>query len=441
MGAKKLKAIAVRGSGRVSIADRALVKEQVDQMREYVQNRMASFTEHGTSNATLYKSNEGTLPTRNFQQATFAGAEEITGQTITETFLTGRDTCYGCPVRCKRKVKTKGRYNTDPIYGGPEYETVAALGSCCGVSDLEAVLYGNQLCNAYGLDTISTGVTIAWAMECFERGLLTPEDTGGVELHFGNAEAMVNMVEQIARREGFGNLLAEGSLRAAQEIGRETVQYAIQVKGQEVALHDPRTKFAHGVGIATSPTGADHMHNLHDGSYASERAIPYVEILGILEPKPLDYLGPEKMRMAKYHIDFQVFHNCLGMCMFIPYSHAQIRDCVRGVTGWNTSLFDMMKAGERALAMARAFNYLQGLTAQDDAMPARFFTHLESGSPGAGAIPRDVFSQAMATYYEMRGWDRETGAPTAVKLHELDLGWVAELLYPSTGSPRLLQSN
>jgi aldehyde:ferredoxin oxidoreductase len=156
-----------------------------------------------------------------------------------------------------------------------------------------------------------------------------------------------------------------------------------------------------------------------------------VEILGILEPQPLDYLGPEKMRIAKYHIDFQVFHNCLGMCMFIPYSYAQIRDVVRGVTGWNTSLFDMMKAGERALAMARAFNYLHGLTAQDDTMPARFFTHLESELASAGAIPEDEFAQALGTYYAMRGWDKETGAPTAVKLHELDLGWVAEMLHPT----------
>jgi aldehyde:ferredoxin oxidoreductase len=271
MGAKKLKAIAVRGTGKVELADRDKVREVIDQVRESYEERWAWFQKNGTSGSVQLKSEAGTLPTRNFQESTFEGAEKISGQKMVATILVGRDTCPTYPITCKRKVEVKGRYEVDPVYGGPEYETAAALGSCCGVDDLEAVVYANQLCNAYGLDTISTGVTIAWAMECFERGLLTKEETGGLDLHFGNARAMTSLVRQIAHRQGFGDLLAEGSLRAAKEIGRETDQYAMQIKGQEIPLHDPRNKFGHALGLATSPTGADHMHNLHDDAYASER--------------------------------------------------------------------------------------------------------------------------------------------------------------------------
>lgn len=430
MGSKKLKAVAVRGSGRVETADRDKVTEVANWLHDNFRETWAlGLHENGTDNGLIYLSGSGGLPTRNFQEGSFEGAEKITGQTMTDTILVGRDTCFACPITCKRKVEVKGRYAVDPIYGGPEYETVGAMGSCCGIDDLEAVAYGNQLCNAYGLDTISTGVTISWAMECFERGLLTAEDTGGLDLHFGNAEAMVALVEQIAHRQGFGDLLAEGSLRAAKKIGRDTERYAMQVKGQELPMHEPRIKFALNLGYATSPTGADHMHNIHDDEYVSEGGIQGVLSLGILEPIPYDYLGPEKVRLAKYHIDWQVFYNCLGTCMFMPYSREQTRDIVQGVTGWNSSLFELMKVGERALAMARAFNCREGFTAQDDVPLWRFSTAFESGPQEGVKVPAEDIAKALELYSEMCGWDKGTGAPTAAKLYELGVGWVADLLY------------
>ena len=430
MGSKNLKAVVVRGTGRAELADRDKVRQVADWLRDNFKETWAlGLHENGTDNGLLYLDGAGGLPTRNFQQGSFEGAEKLTGQTMTDTILVGRDTCFACPVTCKRKVQVTGRYEVDPVYGGPEYETAAALGSCCGIDDLEAVAYGNQLCNAYGLDTISTGVTIAWAMECFERGLLTEADTGGIELRFGNAQAMTTMIEQIAHRRGFGDLLAEGCLRAAKKIGRGTERYAMQVKGQEFPMHEPRIKFAHDLGYATSPTGADHMHNIHDDSYTSEGGIQGVRSLGILEPMPFDYLGPEKVRLAKYHIDWQVFLNCLGLCMFMPYSREQIRDIVQGVTGWNSSLFELIKVGERALAMARAFNYREGFTAQDDVAHWRFSTPFESGPKQGVKVPAEDIAQALDLYYEMRGWDKETGAPTAGKFYELGVGWVAKLLY------------
>jgi len=430
MGSKKLKAIAVRGSAKVEPDDPDKLREYAQWLRDnYKDMWLSHLQEHGTNGGLEHISGNGALPTRNFQDGSFEGAKKITGETITETILVGRDTCFACPISCKRKVKVKGRYTVDPVYGGPEYETAAALGSCCGVDDLEAIVYGNQLCNAYGLDTISAGVTISWAMECFERGLLTKDDTGGIELNFGNAEAMTTLVEQIAHRQGFGELLAEGSLRAARRIGRETEKYAMQAKGQEFPMHEPRVKFAHALGYATSPTGADHMHNIHDGGFASERGIRHSRALGILEPKPIEYLGAEKVRMAMYTIDFQIFHNCLGMCMFMPFTMEQMRDIIQAVTGWNSSLFELMKAGERALAMARAFNYRQGLTAKDDVSHWRFSSPFETAPTEGLQVPTEDIAQAIELHYEMRGWDKETGAPTKGKLYELGVGWVAELLY------------
>jgi aldehyde:ferredoxin oxidoreductase len=427
MGSKNLKAIAVRGHGRVSMVNPDQVRELARWMKENSRKGwMGSLYTHGTAGGVTVHDAMGDLPTRNFQEGTFEGAERISGQTMTASILVDRGTCFACPVCCKRHVQTTGRYEASPIYGGPEYETVAALGSCCGVDDLKAIVYANELCNAYGLDTISTGVTIAWAMECFERGLLTRKETGGLELRFGDAVVMVEMVEQIAHRRGFGALLAEGSLQAARKIGRETEQYAMQVKGQEFPMHEPRIKFGLGLGYATSPTGADHMHNILDTSYAMEgQAIQDMHSLGILYPIPADSLGPEKVRLVKYHIDWRVFLNCAVLCMFMPYSYEQVRDLVRGVTGWNTTVFELIKTGERTLAMARAFNHREGFNAKDDVSHWRFSEPFQSGPAQGVRIPADEIQQAQELYYEMRGWDRETGAPTAAKLHELGLSWLA----------------
>jgi aldehyde:ferredoxin oxidoreductase len=426
MGAKKLKAVVVRGSGKVDLADRDSVLKTAGQVRA-LRAHWAWFREHGTGGALRFIDAEGALPTRNFQAASFEGAGRITGERISETMLAGRGTCYACPIECKRKARLSGRFQVDPAYGGPEYETLASLGACCGIDDLQAIVYANQLCNAYGLDTISTGLTIAWAMECSERGLLTGDDTGGLRLRFGDAAAMTALVDQIAHRQGFGDLLAEGSLRAARQTGRGTERYAMQVKGQEIPpSYDPRTRFALGLGYATSPTGADHMHSFKDHYSASDSRIAGMQSWGILEPLAMASSGPEKVRIAKYHVDWQVFHNCLGMCMFLPYGDDQLRDIVRSVTGWNSTVFELMKVGERALVMAHVLNHRAGFRPRDDTMPLRFSLPIETGpAQGASVAPEEV-ARARELYYEMCGRDTETGAPTAAKLYELGLGWLNE---------------
>ena len=340
-----------------------------------------------------------------------------------------------CTVRCKRVVEVKdGPYPLDPRYGGPEYETLAMLGSCCGIGDLVAVAKASELCNKYGMDTISCGGTIAWAMECFENGLLTLDDTGGIELRFGNAAAMVRMVEMIAKREGFGDLLAEGSERAAARIGRGTERFLITSKKQEAPAHMPQLKRTLALIYAVNPFGADHMSSSHDGSYVG--GLERMAQLSLLDPQPPLSLNTEMVRYAMLTQHFRSAMDSLSVCQFCfgvggweLYGPDQLLQAIRAVTGWNVSLYELMKLGERRLNMMRAFNAREGIGREADTLPEKFFTVPLKGGPSDGyAVDRQVWEQARETYYAMCGWDVETGYPTRAKLEELGIGWVADEL-------------
>ncbi len=431
MGSKNLKAIAVRGREPLPIADPEGLRALSRWLLENYMDLAGELHDDGTADGVEYLNKKGGLPTRNFQAGSFEAAEAIAGSTMTDTILVGRKGCFSCAIRCKRRVAAEEPYKVDPTYGGPEYETVAALGSNCGIGDLVAIAKGNELCNAYGLDTISTGSAIAFAMECYENGLLTGNDTDGLELTFGNAPAMIGLVERIARREGLGDLLAQGVKRAAEKIGSGAQEYALHVKGQEIPMHEPRWKQGLGVGYALSPTGADHCHNLHDSIYTKEkRALREIRALGILEPLPVDDLGPAKVRLLLYVTNWRVLINSLGLCIFLPYDFHRVRDIVNTVTGWNTSLWELLKVGERGHVLARAFNAREGLNVEEDRLPRRFFEPLGAGtlSLEGVAIDKERFKEALNTYYRMAGWDPATGIPTRERLEELDIGWVAEEL-------------
>ena len=345
---------------------------------------------------------------------------------MTETILKDRGTCYACVVRCKRVVEVaQGQFKTDPAFGGPEYETVGAFGSNCGVGDLEAIAKANAICNADGLDTIGAGMMISFAMECFENGLIDERDTGGLKLNFGNGGAMVQLLERISSREGIGDLLAQGYEACIREWGPQARKYAVQVKGQPVPMHEPRFKFALGLGYAISPTGADHVHNIHDTMFTTEVGMETVRPFGILEPLPADDLSPSKVRLMKVYTDFSLLKNMVGMCLFLPYGPNDVVDIVKAVTGWDTSLFELMKAAERGMAMARAFNARERFTAKDDYLPDRFFEPFASGPLKGVAQKRHEFRAALQTYYQMAGWDPDIGAPTRAKYQDLDLDWVA----------------
>jgi aldehyde:ferredoxin oxidoreductase len=425
MGSKKLKAVVARGTMNVPVADAGKVRELARWMVEHWHESSQGLHDHGTANGLVSLHTSGGLPTRNFQQGHFEGAEKISGQTMTEKILVERDTCFACPIRCKRVVKTGPPHNVDPKYGGPEYETLGSLGSVCGIDDLEAIAKGNELCNAYGLDTIGVGVTIAFAMECYENGLLTKEDTDGLELRFGNAAAMLELLEKITRRQGIGDLLAEGSYRAAQKIGKGAEQYAIHVKKQEVPMHEPRLKHALGVGYSLSPTGADHCHNIHDTGYT--KSVGSAAGWGVLEPMPADYLGPEKVRLLMYNTIIKSANNCLVICQFVPWRLEHLAGLVEGITGWNHTHFELMKVGERAINLTRIFNLRHGFGADEDNLTERFFKPFKDGPLAGVGVDRDAWKKAKVTYYRMMGWT-DDGVPTPEKLYELGIGWAIDYL-------------
>ncbi|MEM1582739.1 MAG: aldehyde ferredoxin oxidoreductase family protein [Candidatus Bathyarchaeia archaeon] len=430
MGSKNLKAVAVRGRRRIEVFH----PEKLKELSRWLNQNMARFRfvndlhNYGTGVNIDAGVSSGNLPIRNFRDGSFPNPDKIDARTIRKTISVGMDGCYACSVRCKKIVKVGEPWNIDPAYGGPEYEALAALGSNCGIDNLEAVVKANELCNRYSLDAISTGVTIAFAMECYEYGILSSEDTGGLELIFGNADALVKMVENIAYRRGLGNILAEGVRRASQIIGKGSEKYAMHVKGLEIPMHEPRLKRALGLGYAVSPTGADHMHNMHDtGLVSAGPMLDSLSSLGILEPIPLEDLGPRKVRAFIYYVDWRVLDNCLLICDFLPWDFNQKTEIVKAVTGWNTSAWELMKTGERITTMARIFNIREGFMKRDDWLPERFFGPKRNGPLSNTSLNPNVFESAIELYYEMMGWNKN-GIPTRARLEELGIGWTYEYI-------------
>ncbi|MEJ5224867.1 MAG: aldehyde ferredoxin oxidoreductase C-terminal domain-containing protein, partial [Anaerolineales bacterium] len=298
-----------------------------------------------------------------------------------------------------------------------------------------AIAKANELCNAYMLDSISTGSTIAFAMECFEHGLLTLEDTGGIDLRFGNADAMLKMIELIARREGIGDLLAEGSRRAAEKIGGDALYFAMQVKGQELPMHEPRGKYNVGMGYAISEIGADHLVVAHDPAFANPESIQFKSArgLGIEKALPPRSLGPEKMDLFYILEKWNSLEKVTGFCFFGPAPRSFIPPedvllSINAATGWNLSMDEALQIGERATNMARLFNLREGFTRRDDTLPERLFTGLENGALQGNALPRDEFEHSLSLLYERKGWDPQTGIPTRERLRALSLEWAADML-------------
>ncbi len=402
MGSKRLKAIAVRGSRLPEAADPGKLRELNRWMMLNYKEKCRQWRV-GTGSDMLNYEATGNLPVRNFQGGRFPGVEKITAQVLCEKYVTKMDHCYGCPVRCKRVVKLEGHFAVDPVYGGPEYETLAALGSNCGIDDLEALIKAGEICNRQGIDTISTGVAISFAMECVEKGILSREDTDGLDLTFGNAEAMVRMVERIALRQGFGNLLAEGTRRAAAKIGKGAEALAMQVKGQEIPMHEPRRKQAMGLHYSVHAAGADHNTTIHDTDDLDGKTGSKLYEKGYL---------PELI-------------NTLGICRFVSWSEEQIREAVAAVTGWPATDRELMQVVERGITLARIFNIREGFSERNDDLPKRF-TETPSEGPLKGLDPQ-TFAEARKAYYRLMGWD-ESGVPTPARLEALEIGWAARYL-------------
>jgi len=424
MGAKRLKGVAVRGHSPPKMADPERVRELARLVASRIPIESQGLQEYGTGAVMDAHAETGNLPTRNFRDGGFVEASEIDAIAIKNRYRVGMETCYACGVRCKKMVELEEPYKVEARYGGPEYETLAALGSDCGVSDLAAVCKANELCQRYGLDTIGTGATIAFAMECYENGIITPEMAGGIDLRFGNAGAMVQMVEKIGRREGLGDLLAEATKRAAEKLGNGAEAYAIHVKGQEVPMHEPRLKRGLGIGYAVSPTGAEHCHNLHD-TIMTGRNLEKLRPFGILDEVPVESLGGEKVRMYKHWMEMRVLANCLSICQFPPWKFTEFVDLVNAVTGWDVSLYELVRVADRTLNLARIFNLREGFTAADDWLPPRFFQPQTSGALSETAVDAGNLRRAIDLFYQMIGWNGD-GVPLPGTLYELDISWALD---------------
>ena len=436
MGSKKLRAIAVRGKQRYQVIANdpetlmALGSKLAKGVRENPQSW--DLQQRGTPGLVEGLNAGGILPTRNFQQGIFENVDDVKWEAYEKQLLTARRSCYACAIRCKREVAIDGKVSP---YGGPEYETIGSFGPDCGISNLQAIAKANELCNAYMLDSISTGSTIAFAMECFEHGLINLADTDGIELKFGNTEAMLVMIERIARRQGFGDLLAEGSLRAAEKIGGNAKFFAIQVKGQELAMHEPRGKYNVGMGYAISEIGADHLVVTHDPALADPDSLTFknAQPLGISVAQPARSLSDEKMNQFFILERWNSLEKVVGFCFFGPAPRSMIHTddvlaAINAATGWNMTIQEALQIGERATNMARVFNVREGFSRKDDTLPERIFQGLQNGPLEGKPLPRDEFERALTVLYGLKGWDPETSQPSQERLEALSLGWAGRLL-------------
>jgi aldehyde:ferredoxin oxidoreductase len=448
MGSKKLKAIVVRGTQKVTPADKKAVAALSKQgAKSFPGSGMESFGRYGTAGAVMSQQGGGGLPTRNWDAGVMANAEAISGEKLYDEILRGaeagkqdkdgRDTCYACIVRCKRVVESE--YQNIRLrheYGGPEYETIATFGSYCGVDDLLAVTYANQLCNEYGVDTISCGATISWAMECFENELLNLEETDGIELRYGNAEAMIAMLKKTLNREGFGDILANGSAKAADLLGKGH-EYLLTVKGQELPAHMPHVKRSLGVIYATNPFGADHQSSEHDPVY-SEKAYErhykkFLDQIGLHSPQHPKVINLEKIEFALKTQYTYSAADTVSVCQFVygpswqMYGPQEMADLMRAATGWDVTVEEIQAIGRRRLNLMRAYNAREGLTRDDDTLPKKLFKKALEGGRSDGIILENEELQAgLELYYEQAGWDATTGAPTRATLEDVGLGWVAD---------------
>lgn len=436
MGSKNLKAIAVRGTKRLPVSERKRINPVSKWLGDNYKTKAAWAVEIGTIRGVKALTPMSALPTHNFQDPKFENYESISGELMQQTILLERDTCQVCPINCKQVVEYEDQtYADNPYfrsdyvqkvkiakeYGGPEYETLASLGSACGIDDLLAVSKANEYTARWGLDSISLGMTIAFTMECVERGLLTAEQTGGFLPRWGDAAAMLQAVEMIAHREGFGERMAEGSKRLAAWIGPEAEQYLVEVKGQELPMHEPRAKHALGIGYAVAPVGADHMMNMHDTGYtAPGDALDRVAAVQKIQPLAFNDLGHEKMELFYHEVNWRHATDCALVCHFYPYNYHHVAEALSGVTGHDYSPRDMLAVGERAQTLSRLFNLREGFSEEDDRLPRRVMKAFKEGPLAGVEITDEMFLNARNYWYGLMGWS-EQGVPTSERLETLGL--------------------
>ena len=428
MGSKNLKAIAARGSIAVPVSKPEEFKAHSKNQYELMDNAMfkMSLQAFGTTVVLDLVNIRGGFPTRNWQTGVFEQSDDINGPAISDKVLTRNVTCFACPIECGRGTEIREGKYAGHKGEGPEYETIGTFGGMCLINDLEAITMAGYLCNDYGIDTISAGSTIAFAMECYEKGILTDEDTGGIAVNFGDPDIIVDLVHLIARREGFGDFLAEGTMRMAEKLGQDSESFAMQVKGLELPAYDSRAVQMTGLTYATANRGGDHITAYIQGPTFVDAPFLVVEDSEIKDPFTAD---PDEVKIAVDLEDMLTTFDCVGACKFMGLC-LNAEDWVKLVnlaTGWDLSVAEYKQAGERVYNLARAFNNREGLSAKDDTLPKRLLEEPLPDGPAEGHV--NELSLLLDRYYQLRGWDQQTGKPTAEKLRDLGLDEVIPELW------------
>ena len=418
MGSKNLKAVVASGEGRPEAFDPAGMKAKARDMVQAIRKASGALSTCGTAGGIGSLEENGDLPIKNFLQSRWPEVENLSGEVIAELYLTRRFACGACPIGCGRDIEISGGRYGNMAGAGPEYESVGTLGSYCLVSDLEAVCLANDLCNRYGLDTISTGAAVAFGMEAYEQGLIDSGDLEGRSLCFGDPEAMLSMVRSIGEQSGMGSILGLGVRKAAERLGGRAAEFALHVKGLELPAHDPRAFFSSALSYATSNRGACHLagftHGLESSMTMPELGYPEIQ----------DRFGLEgKGKMVALMQNLMGAVDSLKVCKFIlgAISIQDLLDCYRLVTGRHLNQEELLRAGERIFTLKRLYNVALGMSRKDDTLPPRILTWPRRSGEAAGQLPH--LGRMLADYYAYRSWD-ETGIPTREAVERLDLGWM-----------------
>lgn len=428
MGSKCLKAVAVRGRKRVGVANREKLNVTLKWITSTYKDTMGWAISYGTPGSVKANYESGTTGIRNYQVGVLDEIDPLTHEIFFPKFVKDRDTCSHCAVKCKLVVDyDDGNTEIKGVYGGPEYETFGGLGPLCAITDPVAVAKANERCAAYGLDTISTGGTIAFTMECQEKGLLEAYD---FQPKFGDGDDLVEAIRKIAYREGIGDIMAEGSLRMSHVIGPTSRAFLAEARGQELPLHDPRLKNTTGMGYALSATGADHMHNLLDNfaNFAGSDVCARLNEMGLETPLPLFGISEQKVQGYIYETAFKNVLDSAVICHFYPYEFHHLAEALSAAGNWDMTADEIKTIGIRIINMARLFLLREGFTHIDDTISARAFYPLKEGPIAGKTLDAEELSQAMQTYFERMGWDQQ-GVPTSQLLADLDIGKYAAKPY------------
>jgi aldehyde:ferredoxin oxidoreductase len=422
MGSKNLKAIAVRGTGSVQVPNLLRVYNTALRLNELVAGNPAvkGLSEYGTPRNVAGMNAAGILPTKNWQTEVFDRVEGITGETMKEKVVKGHRACFACSINCtKYSVVASGPYKS--IINGPDYETVYGFGSICCVDSIEALCKADEICDEYGIDLITASMCVAWAMECYEKGIFTLKDTDGIDLRFGNADAMLAMTEKIGKREGLGALLAKGTREAARIVGKGSERWTVENKGIEWPGHTCRPFPGAAVGYATGPRGGSH-HDIR----------PTAEKSGLVDRKTLEGKGALAAEINHWLIFCDSALLChLGEPIWGPIKiNANTYEAVNAVTGWNLTYDDAHKIAERQWNMIRCCAAREGFDRDYDRLPIRFMEEPVPEGPMKGSmIPKATLERLKDDYYTYRGWDLKTGNPSKAKLTELGLEFAIKDLY------------